>query len=153
MKKLLMVLLATCACTNASPTEKSLDLTIVNKTDNIDGRPGCKFEFMPSLSSFIEMPKITANDITPGGEEKIHLDFSSASSILQSARINYIVRCEGFDARLDVIVAGNKYYANMSMGNKLSLMESTGSSVTDKSVVSSLTSKDSIHKLIIKQKQ
>lgn len=147
MKKILLVLLM---CTAFAASPKSLDLTITNNTDNISGRPGCNLEFMPTLTNFIEMPKATISSIGIGSQDKIHLDFKEDTSVYQSAEINFIARCEGFDARLNLLVIGNKYYAGISLGNKLSMLGSTGQVVTDKHVESTITS--AAHNLVVKQK-
>lgn len=152
MKKILMVLLVTCAFADAVLGDRTFDLTVVNKTHDIGSRAGCKLEFMPTLSSFINIPKAKVNNVMPGGEEKIHLELKPHIGLLQSADIKYIVRCEGFDAKLNITVAGNKYYADMSLDNKLSFAGSTGSIVNDKSIEAPLSKFHSVHKLIVKQK-
>ncbi len=156
MKKSLIAVLAICSAVFSNAAPKYVDVTITNNTDNISGRPGCKLEFMPSLSSFIEMPAITVNSIMPGGEEKIHLEFADDPNAfpLRFANIEYIARCEGFDSQIEVFIGDRYYFADiLSLGNKLSFMGSTGSYVTDKSVEEEITKKYSTYKLTIKQKQ
>ena len=143
MKKSLIAMLAICSAVFAA----SVDIIIVNNTNNISSRPGCMLEL-------VEGRETAMNSIMPGGEDKIHLKAMVGLYLVLPESTTYIAKCEGFDARVEVVMMGSEYYADIfSPGDQLSFIGSTGSTVTDKRVFTRLIWGNPIHRLVISQKK